>query len=146
MVPDSGREDGTMQHTHEPTDQPIAFTTDEVARAVQGGLAYLADMERRLAPYFERAEPRQRAMAYLQGLLSPAERKNSWQLAEISGAATSYGFQHLLRRARWDVDTVRDELRTYIVQHLGDADAVLVIAETGFLKKRPAFSRRSPPV
>jgi SRSO17 transposase len=124
-----------MQYTHEPTDQPIAFTTDEAASAVQGGLAYLADMERRLAPYFERAEPRQRAMAYLQGLLSPAERKNSWQLAEISGAATPYGFQHLLRRARWDADMVRDELRTHIVQHLGDADAVLVIDETGFLKK-----------
>ncbi len=124
-----------MQHTHEPPDQPIPFTTDEVASAVQVGLAYLADMERRLAPYVERAEPRQRAMAYLQGLLSPAERKNSWQLAEISGAAMPYGFQHLLRRACWDADTVRDELRTYIVQHLGDADAVLVIDEMGFLKK-----------
>src|SRR6267142_2445268 len=60
---------------------------------VQGGAAYLTDIERRLAPYFERAEPRQRAMAYLRGLLSPAERKNSWQLAEVSGDATPYGFQ-----------------------------------------------------
>jgi SRSO17 transposase len=102
---------------------------------VPGGAAYLHDIERRLAPYFERAEPRQRAMAYLRGLLSPAERKNSWQLAEISGDATPYAFQHLLRRALWDPEAVRDELRRYIIQHLGDPEAVLVIDETGFLKK-----------
>jgi SRSO17 transposase len=102
---------------------------------VPGGAAYLDDIERRLAPYFERAEPRQRAMAYLRGLLSPAERKNSWQLAEVSGDATPYAFQHLLRRARWDPEAVREELRGYVVQHLGDPEAVLVIDETGFLKK-----------
>jgi SRSO17 transposase len=100
-----------------------------------GGAAYLHDLERRLAPYFERTEPRQRAMTYLRGLLSPAERKNSWQLAEISGDATPYAFQHLLRRALWDPEAVRDELRHYIVQHLGDPEAVLVLDETGFLKK-----------
>jgi SRSO17 transposase len=93
------------------------------------------DIERRLAPYFERAEPRQRAMAYVLGLLSPAERKNSWQLADVSGDTTPYAFQHLLRRALWDPEAVRDELRTYIVQHLADPNAVLVIDETGFLKK-----------
>jgi hypothetical protein len=67
-----------MLQTNEPTDVPTPPTTDEAARLVQGGLAYLTDIERRLAPYFEQAEPRQRAMAYLRGLLSPAERKNSW--------------------------------------------------------------------
>jgi SRSO17 transposase len=108
---------------------------DQDVSAVQGGAAYLTDIECRLAPYFERAEPRQRAMAYLRGLLSPVERKNSWQLAEVSGDATPYGVQHLLRRARWDPDAVREELRTYILQHLRDPDAVLVIDETGFLKK-----------
>jgi SRSO17 transposase len=108
---------------------------DQDAAVVPGGAAYLHDLERRLAPYFERTEPRQRAMAYLRGLLSPAERKNSWQLAEISGDATPYAFQHLLRRALWDPEAVRDELRHYIVQHLGDAEAVLVLDETGFLKK-----------
>src|SRR5919199_1570484 len=102
---------------------------------VQGGAAYLNDIERRLAPYFERSEPRQRALTYLRGLLSPAERKNSWQLAEMSGDATPYGFQHLLRRALWAPDAVRDELGTYVVQHLGDPHGVLVIDETGFLKK-----------
>jgi hypothetical protein len=60
--------------------------------AVLGGAVYLSDLERRLAPHFERAEPRQRAMAYVRGLLSPAERKHSWQLAEVSGDTTPYAF------------------------------------------------------
>jgi SRSO17 transposase len=120
-----------MMLMHESTPEIV----DQNAAVVPGGAAYLHDLERRLAPYFERTEPRQRAMAYLRGLLSPAERKNSWQLAEISGDATPYAFQHLLRRALWDPEAVRDELRHYIVQHLGDAEAVLVLDETGFLKK-----------
>jgi SRSO17 transposase len=124
-----------MQRTVDLTDVQPPSTTDEAASAVRGGNAYLADVERRLAPYFERAEPRQRAMAYLRGLLSPAERKNSWQLAEVGGDATPYGLQHLLRRALWNPEAVRDELRTYIIEHLRDTDAVLVIDETGFLKK-----------
>jgi SRSO17 transposase len=115
--------------------EPCAPYVDQDASAVQGGAAYLRDIERRLAPYFERAEPRQRAMAYLRSLLSPAERKNSWQLAEVSGDTTPYAFQHLLRRALWDPEAVRDELRRYLIQHLGDPEAVLVIDETGFLKK-----------
>jgi SRSO17 transposase len=124
-----------MLRIHESTHVPTLPTTDEAARLVQGGLAYLTDIERRLAPYFERAEPRQRAMAYLRGLLSPAERKNSWQLAEMSGDLTPYGFQHLLRRALWNPDAVRDALRHYVMQHLGAPEAVLVSDETGFLKK-----------
>lgn len=102
---------------------------------VPGGAAYLHDLERRLASYFERTEPRQRTMGYLLGLLSPAERKHSRQLAAISGEATPYAFQHLLRRALGDPEAVRDELRHYLVQHLGDPEAVLVLDETGFLNK-----------
>ena len=124
-----------MMRTDEPTDIQIKPTTGEVASIVQGGLAYLTDIEGRLAPYFERAEPRQRAMAYLQGLLSPAERKNSWQVAEVIGDATPYGLQHLLRRALWEPDAVRNELRAYVTEHLGAVNAVLVVDETGFLKK-----------
>jgi DDE superfamily endonuclease len=108
---------------------------DQDASVVPGGAAYLHDLERRLAPYFERTEPRQRTMAYLRGLLSAAERKNSWQLAEVSGDATPYAFQHLLRRALWDPEAVRDELRRYLIHQLEDPEAVLVIDETGFLKK-----------
>jgi SRSO17 transposase len=128
-------EDGTMRQTDEPTDRDSPSASAEAATVAHGGTAYLADIERRLAPHFERAEPRQRALAYLRGLLSPAERKNSWQLAEVSGDAAPYGLQHLLRRALWDPDAIRDELRRYLREHLGDAHAVLVIDETGFLKK-----------
>jgi SRSO17 transposase len=128
-------EDRTMRQPDEPTDGDSPSATDEAATVVQSGTAYLADIERRFAPYFARAEPRQRALAYLRGLLSPIERKNSWQLAEVSGDATPYGLQHLLKRALWDPDAIRDALRRYLREHLGDAHAVLVIDETGFLKK-----------
>jgi SRSO17 transposase len=96
---------------------------------------YWAEVERRITPIFARSDALARAMAYLAGLLSPAERKNSWQLAEISGAANPYGFQHLLGRADWHPDALRDCLRTYITDYLMDNEAVGVIDETGFLKK-----------
>jgi SRSO17 transposase len=86
-------------------------------------------------PVFARSEARERAMAYLAGLLSPAERKTSWQLAEIRGDPNPYGFQHLLGRADWQPDLLRDKLRTYVTDYLADTDAVGVIDETGFLKK-----------
>jgi SRSO17 transposase len=105
------------------------------AAMVQGGAAYMREIERRLAPSFERAEPRQRAMASLCGLLSPAERKNSWQLAEVNGDATPYAIQHLLRRARWDPEAVREERHRYGVQPLEAPEAVLVVDEPGFLTK-----------
>jgi SRSO17 transposase len=97
--------------------------------------AELEQLIERIAPRFARPETRQRTWAYFQGLLSSVERKNSWQLAEASGSTTPYGVQHLLGRAVWDVDGVRDELRAYVVEHLGDPDGVLVLDETGFLKK-----------
>ncbi len=108
-----------------------AITHDTVQQWAEA----LTEVEHRMSPVFARSEARQRALAYLQGLLSPAERKNSWQLAEIVGAATPYGFQHLLGRADWDADALRDALRTYVVEHLGDDDAIVVLDETGFLKK-----------
>src|SRR5260370_41581872 len=79
------------------------------------GLHRLVD---HIGGHFARAEARERVLAYLQGLLSPVERKNTWQLAEMVGAATPYGFQHLLGRADWDADAVRDELRAYVTEHL----------------------------
>ncbi len=96
---------------------------------------YWAEIERRIGPVFARSEARHRALTYLAGLLSPAERKNSWQLAEISGERNPYAFQHLLGRADWEPDTLRDRLRTYVTDYLSDTDAVGVIDETGFLKK-----------
>jgi SRSO17 transposase len=102
---------------------------------VQVWNVYWAQVERRIGSVFARSDARTRAMAYLAGLLSPAERKNSWQLAEISGDPNPYGFQHLLGRADWDPDALRDRLRTYVTDYLADGDAVGVIDETGFLKK-----------
>jgi SRSO17 transposase len=89
----------------------------------------------RIGGGFHRAEPRQRCLRYLQGLLSGCERKNGWQLAEWMGESTPDGVQHLLERARWDADRVRDEMRGYVVEQLGDRAAVLIVDETGFVKK-----------
>jgi SRSO17 transposase len=97
--------------------------------------AYWAEIERRIGPLFARTDVRSHALSYLAGLLSPAERKNSWQLAEICGEPNPYGFQHLLGRADWDVDALRDRLRSYVTDYLAAPDAVGVIDETGFLKK-----------
>jgi SRSO17 transposase len=109
--------------------------TEDVASTIEAWNTQLAALASRIAPHFARSEPRQRALAYLEGLLKPIERKNGWQLAEGIGELTPYGVQHLLGRALWDADALRDELRSYVVDQLGDPHAVLVIDETGFLKK-----------
>src|SRR5438477_10870084 len=89
----------------------------------------------RIGSVFGRSETRDRAQVYLRGLLSPVERKNGWQLAEEAGEATPYAMQYLLDRARWQSERLRDEVRSYVCERLGDPAAVLVIDETGFLKK-----------
>jgi SRSO17 transposase len=93
------------------------------------------DLIHRMKRHFGRQEPYHRAQTYVQGLMSEVSRKNGWQVAEALGEATPYAIQHLLDRAKWDCDGVRDELRTYIVETLVAPNAVLVIDETGFLKK-----------
>jgi SRSO17 transposase len=95
----------------------------------------LTEIAERIGPRFLRSEPRQQALADLQGLLSPVERKNSWQLAEQAGEPGPHKFQHLLGRAAWEADAGRDDLRAYVVEHLGDPEGVLIVDETGFLKK-----------
>ncbi len=95
----------------------------------------LAALHARIGPRFERAEPRRRTLAYLKGLLSHAERKNGWQLAEEAGEVTPDGMQRLLNASRWDADAVRDDLVAYVQEHLADPAAILVLDETGFLKK-----------
>ncbi|HEX9414053.1 MAG TPA: IS701 family transposase, partial [Ktedonobacterales bacterium] len=89
----------------------------------------------KLSARFERAEPRKRVLSYLTGLLSTAERKNGWQWAELAGEATPDGMQRLLSTAHWDADAVRDDLVAYVVEHLADPAAILVLDETGFVKK-----------
>jgi SRSO17 transposase len=110
---------------------------DEAAgiQEVQAWAAGLQALHARIAGRFVRAEPRRRALAYLRGLLGKVTRKNGWQLAEHAGERTPDGMQRLLATADWDPDQVRDDLRGYVVEHLGDAGAVLVVDETGFLKK-----------
>jgi SRSO17 transposase len=92
----------------------------------------------RIAGRFARVEPRRRARAFVLGLLSGLRRKNCWTIAEQAGDATPDGMQHLLAAARWDADAVRDDVRAYVVEHLGSADAVLVADETGDVKKGAA--------
>jgi SRSO17 transposase len=89
-----------------------------------------------IAGRFARSEPRQRVGTYLRGLLAGLERKNGWTLAEHAGAVSPDGMQRLLRTADWDVDGVRDDLRSYVLDQLGDdATGVFVVDETGFVKK-----------
>ena len=89
----------------------------------------------RIAGQFSRSEPRRRVVEYLRGLLSDIQRKNGWQLAEMVGENSPDGVQRLLNQALWDADAVRDDLRSYVAEHLGSERAVLVIDETGFVKK-----------
>jgi hypothetical protein len=107
MIPRASIEGGIMMLTKERSAPP----REQEALVVPGGAAYMTAIERHLAPSFERVEPRQRAMASLRGLLSPAERKHSWPVAEVSGDTTPYGIQHLWRRALWDPEAVCGELR-----------------------------------
>lgn len=95
----------------------------------------LAGLKDRLAPIFPRREPRETAGAFLDGLLSGVERKTAWLMAEQAGAERPYRMQSLLGRSTWDGEALRDEIRAYVVEALGDPDGVLVVDETGFLKK-----------
>src|SRR4030095_4310865 len=92
----------------------------------------------RVAGRFARVDLRRRARAVVRGLLADLPRKNCWTIAEHAGDATPDGMQHLLARAVWDHDGVRDDVRAYLVEHLGDPEAVLVIDETGDLKSGTA--------
>ena len=112
----------------------MVVVRDEVAEVVRWA-AGIERVHECIAGRFRRPEPRRRALEYLRGLLSPVERKNGWQLAEQAGDATPDGVQRLLSSYRWDADLVRDDLKDYVVEHLGDTDGVLVVDETGFLKK-----------
>jgi SRSO17 transposase len=89
----------------------------------------------RISGRFARREPLAHARDLVVGLVSGLERKNCWTIAEHAGHASPHGLQHLLSRAVWDADAVRDDVRGYVLDHLGDPGAVLVLDETGDLKK-----------
>jgi len=95
----------------------------------------LQKLQERISSRFARPEPRGRALSYLKSLIGTPERKNGWQIAEAAGETTPDGMQRLLGSARWDAGEVRDDLRSYALEHFGDTEAVLIVDETGFLKR-----------
>ena len=107
-------------------------------------LGMLDELMLRIGRRFCRVEPRRRARAFVLGLLASLPRKNCWTIAEQAGEDSPAGMQHLLSRASWDSDGVRDDLRDYVIEQLGDPGAVLVVDETGDVKKgtRTAGTRR----
>ena len=103
---------------------------------VAGWSEALGELRERVGHRFARSEARERVGRYLLGLLGKVERKNGWQMAEAIGERDPQGVQRLLNSAKWDADEVRDDLRSYVVEHLGDEKTgVLIVDETGFLKK-----------
>src|SRR6266566_1891905 len=110
-------------------------TEEQEDNLLQQAAEELAHLQSRIGPRFRRAEVRQRATRFLEGLMSPVERKNGWQLAEELGERGPRGVQRLLGDADWDEEAVRDDLRAYVTEHLGEENGVLVLDETGFIKK-----------
>jgi SRSO17 transposase len=108
------------------------MTTSE---EIEGWRAGLDALHGRIAGRFRRSEARERAKRYLAGLLDRIDRKNGWQMAEHLGESGPQGIQRLLNGADWEVDAVRDDLRDYVTEQLGDPAGVLIVDETGFLKK-----------
>jgi SRSO17 transposase len=107
---------------------------EELSIISQGAQA-LTDLSARIGTRFGRAEVRNRVGRYLRGLLASVERKNGWQMAEELGDPNAHGVQRLLAEADWDEEAVRDDLRTYVIEHLGEASGILAVDETGFVKK-----------
>ncbi|WP_439944273.1 IS701 family transposase [Streptomyces sp. BBFR115] len=95
----------------------------------------LEAVHERFVHRFSRSEPRESALAYMRGLIAPLQRKNGWTLAEEAGHAGPDRIQRMLNRIDWDADEVLDDVRQYVVDNLGGPDAVLVVDDTGFLKK-----------
>jgi SRSO17 transposase len=116
-------------------DDVVATSSAAVDDRLERWRAGFDDMFALVAGRFAQADSRRRARMYMLGLLSGAERKNSWTLAEQAGDLTPDGMQRLLNFYRWDADAVRDDLRTYVLDHLSDPSGVVVADETGFLKK-----------
>lgn len=95
----------------------------------------LEDLFLRVGHRFSRVEPRRRMRDYVRGLLGPVGRENGWQPAEYAGHATPDGLQHLLAGSHWDADGIRDELQHYVAERLGEDGGVLILDDTGFVKK-----------
>src|SRR5438067_3973536 len=118
------------EHT-ERSSQAEASELSLISQSVQA----LTELSARIGLRFGRAEVRSRVGRYLRGLLASVERKNGWQMAEELGDQNAHGVQRLIAEADWDEEAVRDDLRTYVIEQLGETDGTLVVDETGFLKK-----------
>src|SRR3954470_18809693 len=94
-----------------------------------------AAFHERFADLFEREEPREQVQKYVRSLLTSVERKNGWQLAEVSGDKTPDATQRLLYQAKWEADVARDRLQQFVVELFGDEEGIGVVDETGFIKK-----------
>jgi SRSO17 transposase len=115
--------------------EPEASAVEGELSVISQGTNVLAELSGRIGFHVRRAEVRKRLGRYLQGLLASVERKNGWQMAEELGEANAHGVQRLLEEADWDEEAVRDELRAYVIEQLGEAGGILVVDETGFVKK-----------
>lgn len=111
------------------------MTVSDWAACVSDWREALKDLKEFIAPAFKRSEQRATAGMFIDGLLSGAERKTGWMLAEQAGLARPYQIQSLLGRSSWSADTLCERVRSYAIEALGDPDGVLVVDETGFLKK-----------
>ncbi len=120
-----------MKQSQHTTSSELKTTANDVVRWAME----LRHLHARIAPFFARPEPRHRSLLYLQGILSDVARKNGWQLAEQAGEKRPDGMQRLLTSAVWDEGRVRDELRKYVLQRLGDPHAIVAIDETSFPKR-----------
>jgi SRSO17 transposase len=120
-----------MKQSQHTTSSALKTTVNDVVRWAME----LRHLHTRIAPFFARPEPRKRCLLCLQGILSDVTRKNGWQLAEQAGETRPDGMQRLLSNAVWDEDGVRDELRRYVLEHLGAEHAIAAIDETSFPKR-----------
>src|SRR5437660_12710931 len=121
--------------TTEEQKEPATNQEERELHLISQGEQILAELTGRIGAYFWRAEVRRRVGHYLQGLLASVERKNGWQMAEELGEANAHGVQRLLEEADWDEEAVRDELRTYVIEQLGDRAGILAVGEAGFVRK-----------
>src|SRR5947209_12929354 len=120
--------------TEEGTEQ-ASRQEDRELSIIRQSAQTLAELVVRIGSHFGRAEARKRVGRYLHGLLATVERKNGWQMAEELGEANAHGVQRLLEEADWDEAAVRDELGTYVIEQLGEPAGIMVVDETGFVKK-----------
>src|SRR6266480_1024659 len=120
---------------HMTTEERTETQVENELDLIGNGAQELAALQERIGPHFRRAEVRERVGRFLTSLLSGVERKNGWQLAEELDESGPQGVQRLLNAADWDEEAVRDELRGYVMEYLEDEQGVLVVDETGFVKK-----------